>query len=45
MQMTQKGNTKADRKLMKLIGQNIGDSKKSTHYALNKILKDIKRKK
>ena len=38
-------NSKGDRKLLKLIGQTVGNSKKSTHYALNHILKKLKKAK
>ena len=43
--IAQKRNMKADKMLSKLVKQTVGQTKKSTHYALSQILKNMKRKK
>ena len=41
----EKYNTKAsDKKLFKLINQSIGENKKSSHFALNQIVRNLRKK-
>ena len=35
---------RSDKKLFKLINKTIGESKKSNHFALNQIVKDMRKK-